>query len=153
MRTAGPLIAMAAAAVMLACATHAASACSIAAATGGGLTEVPGSDGHQIASGIGLALSGSVSILSVGPGTVRVDAPVIVNPPAGFSAAAVAEVAYQGSGLAGGVSQPYTPAQTQFSVPNTPLNAVVITLDNRITSPAGFVGGTYRTTTVVTCMN
>ena len=127
--------------------------CTIIAATGGGLTEVPGSDGHQLSSGIGLALSGTVSILSIGPGTVRVDPPAIVNPPAGFDPSALAEVAYQGTGLGGGITQGFTAAQTQFSVPNTPLNAIIVTLDNRITSPGGFPGGIYTTTTVVTCMS
>lgn len=150
MRTAGPLIAI----LMLTGMAQPAAACSIIAATGGGLAQVPGSDGHQLASGAGLALSGTVSILSLGPGTVRVDAPSIVNPPPGFAAgAALAEVAYRGAGLIGSVSQSYTASQTQFGVPNTPLNAVVLTLDNRITSPTGFTGGTYQTTTVVTCLN
>jgi hypothetical protein len=148
MRTGLALIALAAPLVPLE-----ASACSIIASTGGGLSEVPGSDGHQLSSGVGLALSGSVSILSIGAGTVRVDPPSIVNPPASFDPSAIAEVAYQGSGLGGGISQSFTSAQTQFSVPNTPLDAIVVVIDNRITSPSGFPGGTYTTTTVVTCMS
>ena len=49
------------------------------------------------------------------------------------------------------VSQAYTGGNTQFNVPGLQSVAVLMTLDNRISSAGGFASGTYGTRTIVTC--
>lgn len=129
-----------------------ASACSLALGTGG--TLALSGDATRLASTEpgGIAATFTVLNLSLTAATVTVSAPQWVGYPAGFNVgAAQLAVAYTGSGVLGGVSQGYTGGNTQFNVPGLLSLAVLITVNNRISSAGGFASGTYSTRTVVTC--
>ncbi len=138
--------------VLLGLAAAPAEACTLALGTAG--TLALSADGSRLASteAGGIAATFTVVNLTLGTVNVIVSPPGWVDYPAGFAVAgAQLAVAYAGAGVLGAVSQPYTGTQTQFAVPGLLSLAVVMRLDNRIVSPAGFAAGTYRTRTLVTC--
>jgi hypothetical protein len=47
-------------------------------------------------------------------------------------------------------SQGYTTQTSSITVPNL-INAILLTINVRITNPSGFAAGTYTAKTVVTC--
>lgn len=110
-------------------------------------------DGLRLGSEEPGAVSATITVGSVGPSTITVGAPTVTQTPPGHNIGGdLAEVAYQGTGLLSSLSQGYTSAQTQGSVPNLGIGAVeIVTIDNRITNASGFTAGTYQTRTVVTC--
>jgi hypothetical protein len=107
-------------------------------------------DGTRIGSEEPGGLPATMTVASIGASTLTVSAPTVIQAPAGHSGGAdLPEVAYRGTGLLGGVNQPYTSVQTVVAVPNTA--AVAVTIDNRVTNGSGFSAGTYQTRTVITC--
>ena len=109
------------------------------------------SDGAHLGSDENRGLAATVSVMSIGPSTLTVSAPSLTQYPGGYNPSDLAlEVAYRGTGALASVSQPYTMTQTSVPVPNL-LQEILLTLDNRITTPTGFAAGTYQTRTVVTC--
>jgi len=121
---------------------------------GGGGTLALSADGQRLASSEAGGAGASLNIvnLSLGAVDVIVEPPHWASYPPGFDAAgAELAVAYAGSGVLGGVSQGYTTATTRFTVPGLLSLAVLLRLDNRVTSSQGFASGTYRTRMVVTC--
>ncbi len=85
---------------------------------------------------------------------IEVGAPARTQTPGGYNAAAeIIEVSYVASALLGQVAaQPYTTTTTIFPASaGLAALAVWLTLNNRITNPRGFPGGTYMTRTVITC--
>ncbi len=129
-----------------------ASACSLSLGTGG--TLALSGDATRLASTEpgGIAATFTVLNLSLGAATATVSPPQWVAYPPGFNVgAAQLAVAYTGSGLLAGVSQGYTGGSTQFNVPGLLSLAVVMSVNNRISSAGGFASGTYSTRTTVTC--
>lgn len=108
-------------------------------------------DGYRLGSEESGGLPAILTVTSIGSSTVTVDAPSLTGYPAGYNPSGLSlEVAYQGSGLIGGVSQGYTTSQTNFVVPNL-ISAVALTVNNRAVTSTGFAAGSYQTRTVVTC--
>ena len=144
------LIAACATALLL---TTPADACSLAVSTPGllGLSM----DGTQLSSDAtgGVASVMSLSDLNVlSSTTITVSPPTLQTYPAGFAAGAVTgESAFAATWLLTGTSRPYSTTDQSFSVPGVLNLAVVLTLNNRITSTGGFKQGSYSTQTVVTC--
>ena len=110
-------------------------------------------DGLRLGSEEAGAVSATMTVGSIGPSTITVAAPTITQTPPGHNIGGdLVEVAYQGTGLLSSLSQGYTSAQTQGSIPNLGICAVeVVTIDNRITNTSCFTAVTYQTRTVVTC--
>lgn len=125
-----------------------ASTCALALSTPGLLAL--NTDGTELGSEEVGGLPAVVTILSVGSHTVTVDAPTRTQSPGGYDATSeVIDVSYFGVGGLSAINQAYTSILTTFPVATLPLT--VLTMNNRITNPAGFVAGTYTTRTVVTC--
>jgi hypothetical protein len=128
---------------------HAGIVCTVLLSTGG-LLGLSG-DGARLGSEENGGGSAVISILSVGTNTLTIAAPTLTQSPGGFNPVNLAfEVAYRGTDVLAGIDQPYTTAQTSVPLPNM-ANAVLLTLDNRVTTTAGFAAGNYQTRTVVTC--
>jgi hypothetical protein len=129
-----------------------AAACSLSLGVGGALGL--SADGLRYGSGEAGGVARTLTILNLGLGaaTITVEAPALAAWPNGFNAgSALVEVAYAGGGLLSGVTQPYTSGASQFEVPALLSVATILTLNNRITSTAGFASGSYQTRTIVTC--
>lgn len=126
------------------------STCSILAATDGLLGLV--TDGTMLASeGAVGGLPGTVTILSIGSNTIEVGAPSrVLSPPAYDNTGEAVEVSYFGVSGLSLVTQGYTSTATSFS-PGS-IAASVLTVNNRIVNPDGFVAGNYATRTEVTCV-
>lgn len=126
----------------------AAGICILTLDTGGALAL--SSDGARLGSEEPSGRSAIIGVASIGSSTLTIAAPTLIQYPAGYNPVGLAlEVSYRSTAL-GSVSQPYTTAQTSISVPNL-ANAVLLTVDNRVTTPTGFAAGTYQTRTIVTC--
>lgn len=107
--------------------------------------------GGTILSSTSPGTSASVTIRATGSNFINVAAPTRTAQAAGYVATSeTLQVAYQGNGTLGSVTQPWTSVGTSQAA--TTLLADTLTLDNRITNTAnGFPLGIYQTRTVVTC--
>jgi len=122
--------------------------CTLSLPTPGGLAL--SADGLRLGSEeTGVATPGTLTVLSVGSSTLTVDPPVWTQVPAEYQPGAESREVRYTAPLSGG-SQAYTAMSSSITVPNL-LNAVILTINNRVTNPQGFAAGDYRTRTVVTC--
>jgi hypothetical protein len=86
------------------------------------------------------------------PNTITVSAPTLPVYPAGFASGSVTlQSAFSASWLLGSTNRPFSTTDQSFSVPSVLNLLVTVTIDNRVTSSAGFKQGNYATKTVVTC--
>lgn len=86
--------------------------------------------------------------------SVTVNAPTLVQFPAGYSSALeTREVAYTAAviGLIQLANQGYTTGTTGFSTGLLGSVTLTMTVHNRVNNPNGFAPGTYTTRTIVTC--
>lgn len=125
--------------------------CSIEGHTNGALGIDLTSGGTILTSSTPYGTAGTVTIRATGSNFINVSAPTRTAQAAGYNAASeVLEVAYQGVGTLGSVTQAFTNVGTSASA--TTLLAAILNVNNRITNTAnGFPLGTYQTKTVVTC--
>lgn len=135
---------------LLLCASPAAAGiCTLTLGTGGALAL--SGDGTHLGSDQPGGIPAVITVASIGESTLTVSSPALIQYPAGFNPSALAfEVAYRGSGVLAGIDQPFTTSQTSIAIPNL-ISAVLLTIDNRITTASGLSAGTYQTRTVVTC--
>jgi hypothetical protein len=110
-------------------------------------------DGIRLSSDETGALPATMTVASIGPSTITVGAPSVIQSPPGHNTGSdFVEVAYEGTGLLSQINHGYTSTQTQATVPNLGIGGLeVLTIDNRITNTSGFDAGTYQTRTVITC--
>jgi hypothetical protein len=126
--------------------------CSLALSTGG--TLALSGDASRLDSTVAGGSGAVVTILNLdlGAATITVAAPTLHAYPGGFNpGTSSVTVAYAGGGLLNGVSQGFTPNQTQFQVPALLGVATALTVHNRLETGTGFSTGTYMTRTVITC--
>ena len=97
-----------------------------------------------------LPTPGTLTIVTIGAATLTVDPPVWTQVPGGYQSAAETRETRFTAPLTGG-SKPYAATAQAINVPNLLGSAVILTIHDRITNPAGFAPGTYATRTVVTC--
>jgi len=110
-------------------------------------TRLGSDEAGGVAAGLTLA---DLNVLS--PNTITVSAPTLPIYPAGFAAGSVTlQTAFSAGWVLGSTSRPFSTTDQSFSVPSVLNLLVTMTIDNRITSSAGFKQGTYGTRTVVTC--
>jgi hypothetical protein len=126
-----------------------AAGCSLVLGLGGTLALSP--DATRLASDEagGLAKTVTIANLTLEDATISVGAPTLYEHPAGFDAPG-ASVAISYSSLLSGGLHAYTSGASSFSIGALTV-ATILTVHSRITSPAGFAAGTYRTRTVLTC--
>lgn len=107
-------------------------------------------DGRQLGSEYGTPpVAGTLTVASLGASTLTVDAPQWTQTaPAYQSAGELREVSY--SAPVSGGAQGYTSGSSSIAVPNL-VSAVILTINTRVSNPAGFSDGTYALRTVVTC--
>ena len=122
--------------------------CVLSLPTGGSLGL--SADGLRLGSEYGaLPLAGTLTVASVGSSTLTVDPPQWTQTATHYHPVSeLREVSYS-SPLSGG-SHAYTSSSSSITVPNL-INAVLLTINTRVTNSAGFADGTYKLRTVVTC--
>jgi hypothetical protein len=107
-------------------------------------------DGRFLGSEYGaLPVAGTLTVASIGSSTLTIDPPQWMQTAAAYhSAGELREVSY--SAPVSGGAQSYTSGSSSITVPNL-VNAVILTINTRVTNSVGFSDGTYKLRTVVTC--
>lgn len=119
--------------------------CTLVLGTGGTLG--PNMSGTEMSTEGQGGVTGSLTVASLTPSTITVEAPTYSAPISG-----TAEVAYSGISGLNGVNQPYTNQRTSFTVSGISiLNPALVLVRNRIRALGGLATGDYSTITVVTC--
>lgn len=137
---------------LAACVGGPAAACTLTLNTGGTLALSADATRFGSDEAGGIPATFTVLNLSLGEATVTVDPRPLDVYPSGFDAGATrVYAAYSGVGLLAGVNRAYVSHPTSFKVPGLLSLAVIMTVNNRITSSKGFASGTYQTRTVITC--
>lgn len=116
--------------------------CTLAVPTPGTMTL--SSDGKTLGSDQPLGIPATVTVLSLGSNTVTLAAPTLTDFPAGYGGGETVQMSY--SGLA---SHAYTSQPQTISLGILPLTSLII--DMQVINAGGFVQGTYKAKTVLTC--
>lgn len=116
--------------------------CTLAVPTPGTMTL--SSDGKMLGSDQALGVPATVTVLSLGSNTVTLAAPTLTDSPPGYGGGETVQMSY--SGLA---SHAYTTAQQTISLGILPLTSLIIEM--QVINASGFVQGTYKAKTVLTC--
>jgi hypothetical protein len=102
-------------------------------------------DGKTLGSDQLLGVPATATVVSLGGNTVTLSAPVLTDWPGGYAGGETVEMKY--SGLASRPSYSSAPATIPLGI--LPLTDLII--DMQVTNPAGFLQGTYKAKTVLTC--
>jgi hypothetical protein len=117
--------------------------CTLAVPTPG--TMKLSSDGKTLGSDQLLGIPATATVVSLGGNTVTLSAPTLTDWPQGYAGGETVQMKF--SGLA---SQPtYSGAPATIPLGILPLTDLII--DMQVTNPAGFLQGTYKAKTVLTC--
>lgn len=116
--------------------------CTLAVPTPGTMTL--SADGKTLGSDQALGIPATVTVLSLGGNTVTLAAPTLTQSPVGYGGGETVQMSY--SGLA---SHAYTTQQQTISLGIIPITDLIINM--QVVNNSGFVQGTYKAKTVVTC--
>ena len=116
--------------------------CTLAVPTPGTMTL--SSDGKTLGSDQPLGIPATVTVVSLGSNTVTLAAPTLTESPGGYAGGETVQMSY--SGLA---SHAYTSQQQTISLGILPLTSLIINM--QVINAAGFIQGTYKAKTVLTC--
>ena len=116
--------------------------CTLAVPTPGTMTL--SGDGKTLGSDQSLGVPATVTVLSLGSNSVTLAAPTLTDSPVGYGGGETVQMSY--SGLA---SHAYTTAQQSIPLGILPLTSLIINM--QVINTAGFVQGTYKAKTVLTC--
>ena len=116
--------------------------CTLAVPTPGTMTL--SGDGKTLGSDQSLGLPATVTVLSLGGNSVTLAAPTLTDSPNGYGGGETVQMSY--SGLA---SHAYTTQQQTFSLGILPLTSLIINM--QVINASGFIQGTYKAKTVLTC--
>lgn len=116
--------------------------CTLAVPTPGIMTL--SGDGKTLGSDQTLGVPATVTVVSLGSNSVTLAAPTLTDAPSGYLGGETVQMSY--SGLA---SHAYTSQQQSFALGILPLTNLIINM--QVLNPNGFVQGTYKAKTVLTC--
>ncbi|OJX19484.1 MAG: hypothetical protein BGO82_07070 [Devosia sp. 67-54] len=116
--------------------------CTLAVPTPGIMTL--SGDGKTLGSDQTLGVPATVTVVSLGSNSVTLAAPTLTDAPSGYAGGETVQMSY--SGLA---SHAYTSQQQSFALGILPLTNLIINM--QVLNPNGFVQGTYKAKTVLTC--
>lgn len=116
--------------------------CTLAVPTPGIMTL--SGDGKTLGSDQTLGVPATVTVVSLGSNSVTLAAPTLTDAPNGYAGGETVQMSY--SGLA---SHAYTSQQQSFALGILPLTSLIINM--QVLNPNGFVQGTYKAKTVLTC--
>ena len=116
--------------------------CTLAVPTPGTMTL--SADGKTLGSDQALGIPATVTVISLGSNTVTLAAPTLTDSPGGYGGGETVQMSY--SGLA---SHAYTTQQQTFSLGILPITDLIINM--QVINAAGFIQGTYKAKTVLTC--
>jgi hypothetical protein len=116
--------------------------CTLAVPTPGIMTL--SSDGKTLGSDQVLGVPATVTVVSLGSNSVTLAAPTLTESPEGYLGGETVQMSY--SGLA---SHAYTSQQQSFALGILPLTNLIINM--QVVNAGGFVQGTYKARSVLTC--
>ena len=119
-----------------------AATCTLAVPTPGTMTL--SSDGKTLGSDQALGIPATVTVISLGGNTVTLAAPTLSQSPPGYGGGETVQMSY--SGLA---SHAYTTQQQTISLGILPITDLIINM--QVINASGFIQGTYKAKTVLTC--